>query len=68
MADVTAIFRDQSVSIEAMIQRAQSQTEAVPVVLTTHECSEAAMRRTLAAIAQVATVVEPPCMIRIEPL
>ena len=68
MADVTAIFRDQSVSIEAMIQRGQSQTEAVPVVLTTHECSEAAMRRTLAAIAQVATVVEPPCMIRIEPL
>lgn len=68
MADVTAIFRDEKVSIEAMIQRGQSEIEAVPVVLTTHECSEADMRRTLAAIAKVDTVVESPCMIRIEPL
>mgnify|MGYP001404673582 CR=1 FL=1 len=68
MADITSIFHDQKISIEAMIQRSQSQTNAVPVVLTTHECSEAAMQRTLAAIAKVDTVVERPCMIRIEPL
>jgi homoserine dehydrogenase len=51
-----------------MIQRGQSRTEAVPVVLTTHDCQEAAMRRTLAAIAKVDTVMETPRMIRIEPL
>ncbi len=68
MADITACFRDEQVSIGAMIQRGQSRTEAVPVVLTTHDCQEAAMRRTLAAIVKVDTVMETPRMIRIEPL
>ena len=33
-----------------MLQRGRSPTEAVPVVLTTHETEEAAMRRALAQI------------------
>jgi homoserine dehydrogenase len=40
----------------------------VPVVLTTHETEEASMRRALARIAALNTVVEPPHMIRIETL
>ncbi len=68
MADVTAIFRDTHISIETMIQRGQSQTDAVPVVITTHECEEAQMRQAVAAIGDLATVVEAPHMIRIEPL
>ena len=49
-----------------MIQRARAPGEAVPVVLTTHETEEAAMRRALARITQLGSVVEPPHMIRIE--
>jgi homoserine dehydrogenase len=51
-----------------MIQRGRSPAEAVPVVLTTHITEEAAMRRALARIADLDTVLEPPRMIRIEDL
>jgi len=68
IADVTAVFRDEQVSIESMIQRARSATEAVPVVLNMHECEEAAMQRALAQIGALDSVVEQPTMIRIESL
>jgi homoserine dehydrogenase len=68
IADIAAALRDQQVSMEAMIQRGRSPGEAVPVVLTTHETEEAAMRRALAHIGALSTVVEPPRMIRIESL
>ena len=68
IAGIAAAFRDQQVSIESMLQRGRSTTEAVPVVLTTHETQEAAMRRALDQIEQLAAVVEPPIMIRIEAL
>jgi homoserine dehydrogenase len=68
IADVSAALRDERVSLEAMIQRGRSPTEAVPVVLTTHETEEAAMRRALARIGTLSTVLEPPRMIRIESL
>jgi homoserine dehydrogenase len=68
IADVAAALRDESVSMEQMIQRGRAPGEAVPVVLTTHETEEAAMRRALARIARLGTVVEPPRMIRVENL
>ena len=68
IADVTAVFRDEQVSIESMIQRGRSETEAVPVVLNMHECEEAAMQRALSQIAILDSVVEAPTMIRIESL
>jgi homoserine dehydrogenase len=68
IADVAAALRDEQVSMEAMIQRGRSPGEAVPVVLTTHETEEAAMRRALARIGGLSTVLEPPRMIRIESL
>ena len=52
--------------MESMIQRGRAPGEAVPVVLTTHVTVEAAMRRALAAIEALDTVLEPPRMIRIE--
>jgi len=66
IADVAAALRDQQVSMESMIQRGRAPGEAVPVVLTTHITVEAAMRQAAAAIAGLATVLEPPRMIRIE--
>jgi homoserine dehydrogenase len=68
IADVTAALRDEEVSLEAMLQRGRSPDEAVPVVLTTHDTEEASMRRALARIARLGTVLEPPHMIRIEAL
>jgi homoserine dehydrogenase len=68
IADVTGILRDQAISLEAMMQRGRAPGEAVPVVLTTHDCEEAQMRRALAHIAALEAVLETPALIRIEPL
>ena len=68
IADVTAALRDEEVSLESMLQRARSPGEPVPVVLTTHDSEEAAMRRALDRIAALGSVVEPPHVIRIESL
>jgi len=66
MADMTAAFRDEQVSIEALIQRGRSPGDTVPVVMTTHETEEASLTRALARIGALKTVREPPRMIRIE--
>jgi homoserine dehydrogenase len=68
IADVTGILRDQAISLESMLQRGRAPGEAVPVVLTTHDCEEAAMRAAITRIAALDAVLEAPAMIRIEPL
>jgi homoserine dehydrogenase len=65
-ADIAAILRDHSVSMEAVLQRARAPGEAVPVVVTSHETSEADMTAALQQIHALDAVVDPPCMIRIE--
>ena len=40
----------------------------MPLVLTTHDAEEAAMRRALTRIETLKSVIEPPRMIRIESL
>ena len=50
IADVAAALRDEGISVEAMVQRGRAPGEAVPVVIVTHETSEAQMRRSLARI------------------
>ena len=66
IADVTAVLRDHGVSLESMLQRGRAPGEAVPVVLVTHDCEEAAMRAALARIAGLGAVLEKPALIRIE--
>ena len=68
LADVAACLRDHEVSIESLIQRARNPLEPVPIVLTTHETTEAQMTGALARIGALPTVLEPPRMIRIEAL
>lgn len=65
LADVTAILRDEHVSMESMLQRGRNPMEKVPVALTTHEVDEASMRRALDRIGRLDAVLEPPGMIRI---
>jgi homoserine dehydrogenase len=67
IADIAAVLRDAGVSMESMLQRGRSPGEAVPIVLTTHETDEAAMRGALDKIAALETVLEHPALIRIEP-
>jgi homoserine dehydrogenase len=66
IADVTAVLRDEGISLESMLQRGRSPGEAVPVVLVTHETQESAMRVALERIAALDTVMETPALIRIE--
>jgi homoserine dehydrogenase len=66
IADVTAALRDQSVSVESILQRGRDPEEAVDVVLTLHETSEAAVTRALSRISALDAVLEPPRLIRIE--
>ena len=67
IADVTAVLRDQRISLESMLQRGRSPGEAVPVVLVTHETQESAMLEALTRIAALDAVLEAPTLIRIEP-
>jgi homoserine dehydrogenase len=66
MADITAVFRDEAISLESMLQRGRAPGEPVPVVLITHETGEAAMARALARIRKLTAMTAPPRMIRIE--
>jgi len=66
IAEVAAALRDEDISVEALIQRARDPGEGVPVVITTHETSEARMSRALARISALASSLKPPQLIRIE--
>lgn len=65
-ADIAGALRDSQISIESAIQRGRAVDGVVPLVLTTHETKEAAMRQALELIAGLDSVAEPPRMIRIE--
>ncbi len=66
IADVAAVLRDHQVSLESVLQRLRAPGDNVPVVLTTHETSEARMTAAVAQIGALEAVVEPPRVIRIE--
>ncbi|MEE8122632.1 MAG: homoserine dehydrogenase [Alphaproteobacteria bacterium] len=66
IADVTAAFRDEEISLESMLQRGRAPGEAVPVILITHDTEESAMSRALEKIAILEAIADPPRMIRIE--
>ena len=54
IAAVSGALAKERISLESMLQRGRSESGEVPVVLTTHETEEAAMRRALARIAKLA--------------
>ena len=66
LADISAVLRDHEVSIESLIQRGRNPDQPVPIVLTSHDTREAAMRGALDRITLLPSVLEPPRMIRIE--
>lgn len=68
IADIAAAMRDHAISLESLLQHGRSEEGPVPVVITTHETDEEAMVSALKAMDGLDTVLEPPHMIRIEPL
>ncbi len=66
LADLTAVFRDKGVSVEALLQRGRNPDGTVPVVLTTHETSEEAIQKSVAEFEKLENVVEKPCILAIE--
>ncbi len=66
IADVTAILRDHSVSLQSMLQRGRAPDAGVPVVLVTHDTAERDMMAAVERIGALPAVLEPPRLIRIE--
>ena len=66
LAGVSAIFRDEHISIASLIQKNREPNKPVEIVLTTHETQEAAMMRALEKVQKLEQIVEPPRFIRIE--
>src|SRR5262245_5107724 len=66
IAAISGALAKERISLESMLQRGRSQSDEVPVVLTTHETEEARMRRAAARISRLPAVAEAPCLIRIE--
>lgn len=65
-ADIGTAFRDQSVSMESILQRDHDGDGNAQVVIVTHDVAESALRKALAALEANTAVVEPPRVIRIE--
>lgn len=69
IADITAVLRDCGVSLRSMLQPTPEKNDTaphVPLVLVTHQTSEAAMQEAVTRIDQLDVVTDTPVMIRIE--
>ncbi|MDD9899577.1 MAG: homoserine dehydrogenase [Alphaproteobacteria bacterium] len=66
IADVSAILRDNRVSLETVLQRGRDPGQPVQVILTTHESTENAIKAVTQQIAALDAAVEPPHVMRIE--
>jgi homoserine dehydrogenase len=68
IADISAILRDEHISIEGLLQRGRDPGQPVPVVLTTHEVRHGSVLQACAAFNDLDVVAEEPCLMRIEEL
>jgi len=65
-ADISAMFRDENVSMESIIQRDHDAAGNAHIVIVTHDIKEVALRHALRDLGAQPTVVETPHVIRIE--
>jgi len=68
LSDVTAIFKNEQISMRSVIQHSHKPGEVVQLVVTTHDTLESSMLGALAAIEKLSSVKEKPYIIRIENL
>jgi homoserine dehydrogenase len=64
LAQITSLFADEAISIEAVIQR-PSETECAHLLFATHEATERALHGLMAKLEALDAVLETPFMIRI---
>ncbi|MBR1778746.1 MAG: homoserine dehydrogenase [Alphaproteobacteria bacterium] len=68
VADISRILGDENVSIASMLQRSQTVGGVVPLIMTFHKSKERSVMTALNKIEQLDSVVNKPCMLRIERL
>lgn len=68
IAEISKILGDEQVSIASMIQRGQSNSGSVPLIMTFHRSKESSVTAALSKIERLDCVLKKPCMIRIERL
>jgi len=66
LASVASILAASRVGISSVIQPEGHEMESVPLVLMSHQATDAAMRKALAKIAKLPVVKGPPVMLRVE--
>ena len=66
LADVAAILRDHSISVEAVLQRGRNPDQPVSIVMTTHETRYSDIQAACDRIASVKLVQARPTVLRIE--
>jgi homoserine dehydrogenase len=66
LAQVAGILGRHDISLASVLQKERARTEAVPVVMMTHEAKERDMRAALAAIDKLPVVAGRTTMIRVE--
>ncbi len=66
LAQVAGILGQNDISLVSVLQKERARTEAVPVVMMTHEARERDMRAALAAIDKLPVVASRSTMIRVE--
>jgi homoserine dehydrogenase len=65
LSRVTGVLGEHGISIASMIQKGRA-TEAVPIVMMTHEAAERDVRAALARINRLPVVALPTALIRVE--
>lgn len=65
MAQVSQALGQQGISLSAILQRESEESKPVPVVITTHLAQEGAVRRALAQIDALPTIVAPTVCLRV---
>jgi len=69
LADVTQIFADHAISIEAIIQKeSHANVPSVPIVILTHEVSEQNMNKAISEVEKLEAVTDKIMRIRLETL
>jgi len=66
LAKITAILGASKIGISSVIQPEGHEGESVPLILMTHDATNANMSKALAKIGRLAAVKAPPVMIRVE--
>ena len=65
-ADISAMFRDENISMESIIQRDHDAAGNAHIVIVTHDVKECSLRHALAGLGSHDAIVEAPHVIRIE--